>query len=262
MYHNIYKKYNQIICNEKTDYAYYNENQEIIYLKNNSSPEALKIDNLYARCKNYYSSNEESLFYNFVFGNEQRIKTDYRFFVVCCKQNIGEVKNIINDLMEESMIFIYKDMIIVLYHQELEFDLVDVINSIKEDLYINLRLFIGCKISNGKDLYYLLCLYRYCLSSKDYSTIKDLITRTFEKDNRSIPVLKQIVLGKLAMDSQLEKLIISLFDNNLNVSKTSNCVFMHRNTINNKLSLIKDQTGLDIQNFYDALAMFILISKK
>ena len=93
-------------------------------------------------------------------------------------------------------------------------------------------------------------------------TISVVITRTFEKDNRSIPMLKQIVLGKLATDSQLEKLIISLFDNNLNVSKTSNCVFMHRNTINNKLSLIKDQTGLDIQNFYDALAMFILISKK
>ena len=52
-----------------------------------------------------------------------------------------------------------------------------------------------------------------------------------------------------------------MFVNNLNVCKTANYVYMHRNTINNKLAVIKEETGLDIQNFQDAVLLYVLIKK-
>jgi len=53
-----------------------------------------------------------------------------------------------------------------------------------------------------------------------------------------------------------------MFDNNLNVTKTASEVYMHRNTINNKLDYIKKETGMNIQEFKDAVSMYWLIKFK
>ena len=52
-----------------------------------------------------------------------------------------------------------------------------------------------------------------------------------------------------------------MFVNDLNVCKTANYVYMHRNTINNKLITIKEETGLDIQKFQDAVMLYVLLKK-
>ncbi|HPT89365.1 MAG TPA: helix-turn-helix domain-containing protein [Bacilli bacterium] len=55
-------------------------------------------------------------------------------------------------------------------------------------------------------------------------------------------------------------IIKSLFENNLNITQSSQVVYMHRNTINNKLDMIKRLTGLNIQNFKEAVAMYLLLN--
>ena len=47
----------------------------------------------------------------------------------------------------------------------------------------------------------------------------------------------------------------------LNVSKTASFVYMHRNSINNKLDLIEKETGLNIQLFNEAVTMYNLLRK-
>ena len=74
-------------------------------------------------------------------------------------------------------------------------------------------------------------------------------------------VLKPIILNKIYNDNKLYEIINGMFVNNLNVCKTANYVYMHRNTINNKLAVIKEETGLDIQNFQDAVLLYVLIKK-
>ena len=89
-----------------------------------------------------------------------------------------------------------------------------------------------------------------------------MIISIVNKYAKDLIILKPIVLKKLNNDSQIEKLINGMFDNNLNVSKTSSSVYMHRNTINNKLEVIKDETSLDVQNFKDAMALYFLMNAK
>ena len=51
-----------------------------------------------------------------------------------------------------------------------------------------------------------------------------------------------------------------MFENNLNVTKTSKQLYMHRNTLNYKLDYIYNITNLNLQVFNDAIAMYILIN--
>ena len=47
-----------------------------------------------------------------------------------------------------------------------------------------------------------------------------------------------------------------MFENDLNISTTAKNTYMHRNTVNYKLEQIKDETGLDIRRFKDAVIMY------
>ena len=74
--------------------------------------------------------------------------------------------------------------------------------------------------------------------------------------------LKRCILKDILNDSQLEKIIYAFFDSNLNASKTSQLVYMHRNTINNKLDYIKKETSIDLTTFIGSMAMYILMKIK
>ena len=80
-----------------------------------------------------------------------------------------------------------------------------------------------------------------------------------DKDLDIIRNIKEKVLNKIISDNQLVKLILSMFDNDLNVTKTASSMYMHRNTINNKLDFIKKETGFNVQCFKDAMALYIMI---
>ena len=82
-----------------------------------------------------------------------------------------------------------------------------------------------------------------------------------EKNIDDITVIKPILINKIMNDAKLLEIINGMFINDLNVCKTANYVYMHRNTINNKLNVIKEETGLDIQKFQEAVILYALIKK-
>ena len=52
-----------------------------------------------------------------------------------------------------------------------------------------------------------------------------------------------------------KELILAFAQNNMNVSKTSRQVFMHRNTVTYRFEKIKEETGLDPLTFYDLVEL-------
>ena len=78
-------------------------------------------------------------------------------------------------------------------------------------------------------------------------------------DKKNINSLKEILLKEYLGDEEFLKIVRGMFENNLNVSKTSSSIYMHRNTLNNKLTLIENNTTLAIQNFKDAVALYELL---
>ena len=59
-------------------------------------------------------------------------------------------------------------------------------------------------------------------------------------------------------DDDLVETCFSLFVNNLNVSKTALCLYMHRNTLIYRIAKLKRLTGLDVCKFSDAVSFIIL----
>ena len=60
----------------------------------------------------------------------------------------------------------------------------------------------------------------------------------------------------MVKDESLLMLANAMFENDLNISMTAKNTYMHRNTVNYKLEQIKDETGLDIRRFKDAVIMY------
>lgn len=56
------------------------------------------------------------------------------------------------------------------------------------------------------------------------------------------------------------EIIISLADNNMNITKVARLLYMHRNTVEYQINRIKEITGKDPRNFYD-LYKLVLIAK-
>lgn len=65
---------------------------------------------------------------------------------------------------------------------------------------------------------------------------------------------------KIFEDRELMSSVISLFENDLNVSQTARAMFMHRNTLNYRLNKVRDITGLNPCSFIDAVELLTLLA--
>ena len=96
---------------------------------------------------------------------------------------------------------------------------------------------------------------------ENYISLKSLLLMILEKNIDDLAIIKPIIMNNILNDSKLLEIINAMFVNDLNVCKTANYVYMHRNTINNKITIIKEETGLDIQKFQDAVILYALVKK-
>ncbi len=73
--------------------------------------------------------------------------------------------------------------------------------------------------------------------------------------------IKEVLHG-LTMDDFDEETLVTvnkIFENNLNVSKTSRQLYIHRNTLVYRLDKLQKMTGLDLRNFDDAIIFKITL---
>ena len=61
------------------------------------------------------------------------------------------------------------------------------------------------------------------------------------------------------IDENLLHTGLNFIENDLNISKTSNTLFLHRNTLVYRLDKIKEFLNLDLKNFKDALIFYISV---
>ena len=144
-------------------------------------------------------------------------------------------------------------------------DVSQVVSAIVEDFGYNLKVFRSNKIytQNMDDFNILKDSYlkNQVYINDNYVNIQKLLYAILEKNIDDLQTIKPVILRKINNDSKLYEIVNGMFVNDLNVCKTANYVYMHRNTINNKLITIKEETGLDIQKFQDAVMLYVLLKK-
>ena len=61
------------------------------------------------------------------------------------------------------------------------------------------------------------------------------------------------------MEDRDKKLLKAYAENDMNMIKTSNVVYLHYNSIRYRFRLIQQETGLDPRNFYDLEKLLAMI---
>lgn len=71
--------------------------------------------------------------------------------------------------------------------------------------------------------------------------------------------LKKELLGEYFNDIEMHNIINTFISNDLNILKTSADLYMHRNTLINKLDKFYKKTGYDLRRFKDAYIIYSMI---
>ena len=194
-------------------------------------------------------------------------KKDFEFYVLNINKKTPEYNDIINVFLDSIINpYVYEDSnYTIVLSTIVNNDIIQIVNAIVEDFGFNLKVFKSNKVSSNefkkldilKDMY---IKYENYIN-QSFINIQTLAQTIIEKNIADLDIIKPIILNKIINDSKLYEIVNGMFMNDLNVCKTANYVYMHRNTINNKLIVIKEETGLDIQKFQDAVILYVLLKK-
>jgi hypothetical protein len=205
--------------------------------------------------------------YRRLFGEESQDQFQPFCFLIL---NIEEedarekIADIFLDLFNESAILYINEKPVIFYVTDQGYEVKNLLWSIIDDFGMKVSIFNSGKINSQEAFLIIYDLYERYLSMEKYHYygVGELVLEIIKKDMHELQKYRKVLLNNIAEDPQIEKLILAMFDNNLNVTKTAREVYMHRNTINNKLEYIKKETGMNIQEFKDAVSMYWLIKSK
>lgn len=87
--------------------------------------------------------------------------------------------------------------------------------------------------------------------------LNNKILLTYIKDiNENV---KQLVLNKYYNDKEMYLTIKTYLEHNQNVSKASEYLYIHRNTLNQRLNKFKDETNFNVKKFIDGHLIYKLL---
>ena len=211
--------------------------------------------------KNLSKKNKE--FLSYLEGKDTfPLKGDFfKFLIVSSKVNIDVIENFFMGFLKDVLLFECDNYYLIIYQNKEKLELENFIELFNEDMGIRSSIFEGFYINKKNSAYLIefLEIYDYLFSTtKMYSNVSDLIL--LSNNNRKVlDKLKKIVLDKYLSDASFISMVRALFKNNLNVSKAASDLYMHRNTLNNKLNAFERDTALTIQNFVDAVSIYELL---
>lgn len=208
----------------------------------------------------------QNKFIDYLNGNDYVFKyKHYSFLIFSCKKIQKELESLLTDVFIDPIFLYTEEDVIVIYHDEEVDDneFLDIAMSLSIDGDEKIKVLKGCNIdiSNREclDAFYS-CYLKFKDKEYIYAQVSDMILDLVSKNEiKDLVKIKKLILYKILEDNQLVKLIMGMFECDLNVTKTASFMYMHRNTINNKIEYIKKETGFNIQRFKDAMCLYLMI---
>lgn len=152
----------------------------------------------------------------------------------------------------------YPNFYLVKY-KDSEVSVKEALNSYIFDLSLNSRIYIGQNNNEDDfkvDLKYLLNHFNNTLKDIFYDKKSLLFELIKEKNDIDL----EFVIKDYKNDYSMQQTLISFFMHNMNVVKTSKDLYLHRNTLINKLDRFKEKTGFDPKEFRDAYILYSILN--
>lgn len=138
------------------------------------------------------------------------------------------------------------------------------LNAVSQEYQIDLKAGISSVFEDIKDLDTAFAQAKNALDDCEIGTEKmvslydatSLISLVSQLSDDALRTYKDKILSdesKKVLDEETVQTIRTFLENNLSVAETSRALYINRNTLNYRLNRIKDETGFDLRNFYEAV---------
>ena len=216
--------------------------------------------------QNLVTFNNNTYIIEFIKNNTLNHVNGYCYLFNQQNLDFDSLKDILNNLYEDIQIYNYNNYLLLISDSILD------INSttptiIESETYSKTHIIYLDKITSIDELDFKLNLVNELINIiiKDniskFITLNDLIiyklAHTASSDKQLSSLIKFDIIKN--MDENLLTTGLNFIENGLNISKTSNILFLHRNTLNYRLEKIKEQLNLDLKNFKDAFVFYLSV---
>lgn len=173
--------------------------------------------------------------------------------------NINDFRFFLNTFLTVIDIIDYDVFSSIIYETSDDSNINEALSSYCFDSNLNFRIYIG-----------------ECLKEEDYNSDINFLHDTFNNNlkeiiydkkkfvleliTRKININPSFVLKEFVNDYSMCEILNAFFLNNLNVVQTSKAIYLHRNTLINKLDRFKEKTGYDPRIFLDAFVLYNILT--
>ena len=161
----------------------------------------------------------------------------------------GLVGNNVKEIQKNNLIYIFDQ------NDDISFE--EVVNFINYELMIPAKVFKGRSFAKEDEMMELIDMVdnaSFNLEKKQLFTETDLVIHGLGDKE----YLKKLILKKYYQDDMLDIIRVYL-NNNMNISLSAKQLYMHRNTMMNKIDKFIEVTGYNIKEFKDAFIIYHLL---
>lgn len=166
---------------------------------------------------------------------------------------LDEFKNFVGSNIEAK---IEEEYLIIYYLDKEYIDVKSFFLSLGTELLINLIGYMSSDNPIGIDKEYKIAKILMSGLSEGMYNLKEALLHSSDLSRSKKSEILKLILDRSGIDELFVKGFISV---DLNVSKASQVLYIHRNTLNYKLDKLKELSGFDLRGFMDAFLITKLI---
>lgn len=156
-----------------------------------------------------------------------------------------------------NVVMVERNNLSFIFDENPELSFIDIANFINYELLIPTKLFKARAFNNEVELNNYLDMVdnvTFANINKDYFEERDLVIHHLGDKE----LIKKMILGVFYQDEMLD-VVKEFLDCNMNISLASRNLYMHRNTVINKIDRFIEKTGYNIKEFKDAFVIYHLL---
>lgn len=189
----------------------------------------------------------------------------YRYLIIESKKNIRNDEDMIVSLFSEFIQFTKKEIedhaVYLFYDHETDISFSDIILNMMSDTLIDLRLYASYEFDDENDMMENLKFIKKRLSEipfykyvylDDKAVLSHFILAVDQE-------LRTHILRKYSHDQLMLESIKTYLESNQNTSVASKKLYIHRNTLLQRLDKFQTVTGFDVRLFSDAYLIYHLL---
>lgn len=188
----------------------------------------------------------------------------YQYFILQSKKPIKKEREVLLSLLGEVVDVSYLDVdnefITVVFENLLESSLQELSQVIIEEFFIEIRIYESIRFETIHDLERNIKKVKRMLKlitfDSDDSYLNEVDLLYFEISKPIDPSYKKNILKKYSDDTEMKNILKVFFECNQNTSEASKRLYMHRNTLIQKLDKFYEETGFNPRRFKDAMIIY------